>query len=182
MAFDPNPVTLKMVASGKGRYVYPMLVTWHGVGGLSLAGAVVQPRDKPKDYPLPGGQPFRLTGLRNDANSSSGWLTINEAEYAIWEHSFILQRKVFLTVRVGGVPQELDIKFTYAKLVPADIERLALDAAHAASNSLTRVIYGVWQRLRRVVPPYISAPRHTRRDPRSQEDEQPQSGKGRKAA
>jgi hypothetical protein len=155
MALHPNPVTLKMVASAKGRYVYPTLITWNGPGKLSLFE--VRPKDRPGE-PLPSGQPFLVTGQQTEGDSSSAWLTLNEREYALWEPEFAQRRRLSLIVKMGDVVEELDVKLTHVKIIGADFELILLDAAHAGANALAHLVHAVWSRLREVVPHRISSP------------------------
>lgn len=159
MAFAPNPAILKMVASGKGRHVYPTLITWDGPGGLSLSDADIRPGDEgrpdwPPLPPLPDTRPFVLTALQS-ANVSSAWLTIRESEYATWEQAFSVRRKLILTVKVGNVERDLLVQLTHVRIIPADFHLLWIDAKHAGANGLARVTYEVWSRLRRVIPHWI---------------------------
>ena len=155
MAFQPNPVSLKMVASAKGRYVYPTLITWDSPGGLSLVE--VRPKDRPGE-PLPSEQPFKVTGQQNDGTTSSAWLTLNEREYALWESEFAQRRTLSLKLEVGGKVEELVVKLTHVRLIRADFELILFDAAHAGANALAHLVHTVWLGLRKAVPHRISTP------------------------
>jgi hypothetical protein len=155
MAIQPNPVSLKMVASAKGRYVYPTLITWDSPHGLSLVD--VRPKDR-LDEPLPSEQPFRFTGHQSEGNSSSAWLTISEREYALWEHEFAQRRILSLKLNIGDVVEELEVKLTHVRIISADFELILFDAAQAGTNALAHLVHAVWLRLRKVVPHRIATP------------------------
>jgi hypothetical protein len=154
MAFVPNPTTLKMVAVGKGRYVYPTLVTWDGPEGISLADADVREGDDGRG-PLPPGRPFVLSGQRTDQTTSYAWLTINENAYETWDSAFSVRREVIVPVKVGNTVRDLRVKLTHVRIIPADFHLLWIDATHAGSNGVARIVYEVWSRLRRVIPHWI---------------------------
>jgi hypothetical protein len=168
MSFAPNPVTLKMVAFRKGRYVYPTMITWDSPEGISLADADVREGDDSRG-PLPPGRPFVLTGQRTDQTTSYAWLSINENAYETWESAFSVRREVIVPVKVGNTVRDLRVKLTHVRIIAADFHLLWIDATHAGSNGVARMVYEIWSRLRKVIPHWIPESRTSAQKPSADE-------------